>query len=120
MERELRILRRELDQVERGRGRKYGEDLRRRITAWCRRRRAASAGLRELSVEIGVSAESVRRWLMTAAESDATALRPVEIVAATEQVPRDADPTIRVVTPSGYRIEGLAIGDVIAIVRVLG
>ena len=120
MERELRVLRRELGRVERGRGRKYAEDLRRRITAWCRQRRAAGAGLRELSVEIGVSAESVRRWLMTAAESDATALRPVEIVAATEQVPRDADPTIRIVTPRGYRIEGLAIGDVIAIVRVLG
>ena len=57
---------------------------------------------------------------MSVEESDATALRPVEIVAATEQVPRDADPTIRIVTPRGYRIEGLAIGDVIAIVRVLG
>ena len=120
MERELRVLRRELGRVERGRGRKYAEDLRRRITAWCRQRRAAGARLRELSVEVGISAESVRRWLMGAEESDATALRPVEIVAATEQVPRDGDPTIRIVTPRGYRIEGLAIGDVIAIMRVLG
>jgi hypothetical protein len=78
MERELRILRRELDRVERGRGRKYAADLRRRITAWCRQRRAAGAGLRELSVEVGISAESVRRWLMTAEESDATALDLLE------------------------------------------
>ena len=57
---------------------------------------------------------------MTVEESHAAALRPVEIVAATEPAPRDADPTIRIVTPGGYRIEGLAIDDVIAIVRVLG
>ncbi|HEY0993634.1 MAG TPA: hypothetical protein VGD80_41555 [Kofleriaceae bacterium] len=48
--------------------------------------------LRELSVELGVSAESLRRWSMTAEDSGATALRPVEVVEAIEQGPRDDGP----------------------------
>jgi len=46
-------------------------------------------------------------------------LRPVEVVAPTEPATKP-DPQLRLVTPAGYRIEGLAIDDVLAIVRVLG
>lgn len=66
MERELRVLRRELDRVQR---------------AWSQIRRGSSAPnhsvvsaastagarLRELSIEVGISAESVRRWRERAA-----------------------------------------------------
>lgn len=48
-------------------------------------------------------------------------LRPVEVVAhERESETSERDRALRIVTPAGFRIEGLALDDVIAIVRVLG
>lgn len=115
MDRELQNLRRELGRIERGRGVWYPDLLRVRIAAWARRRRSDGATLREVSAEIGVSAESLRRW--TAEMTATPTLVPIEVVddRTVEQLNG-----LRVITVAGHKIEGLTIADTIALVRVLG
>ena len=101
MDRELRNLRRELATVERGRGRRYPEALRQRIAGWARRRRGEGASLREISGDLGVSPEGLRRWSAAAAAPAAPTLRPIEVVAKSDS--REHDREIRIVTPYGAR-----------------
>lgn len=66
----------------------------------------------DLEREIGVSAETLKRWT-TSRTTSATMLRPVEVI--------DAPPsgTVTLVSPTGLRIEGVAVVDAIAILRGL-
>jgi hypothetical protein len=66
---------------------------------------------RDLEREIGIPAETLKRWSMPRAAS--SALRPVEVI--------DAPPTgtVTLVSPTGLRIEGVAVVDAIAILRGL-
>jgi len=114
MDQELRGLRRELDRIECGQGISYPDPLRERITAWADRRRADGATLREIARAVGVSAESLRRWMLG---RTTTALIPVEVVA--DPIDERSD-SVRIMTAAGHRIEGLTIADTIAIARVLG
>ena len=117
-DREFERLRRALAHIERGRGRRYPEALRERIARWAGVRRQRGARWRQLSSELGISAESLRRW--GALEVPRTSmLVPVEVVAeAGAEIA--ADRPLRLVTRAGHRIEGLSIADAIALVRVLG
>jgi hypothetical protein len=119
MDHALRSLRRGIGRIDRkrGRGRWYPTALRRRIAAWTRRRRDGGASWREIADDVGVSAESLRRWASTEiVVAPAPALVPIEVVADTSEYERG----VRLITAAGHRIEGLTISDVIAVVRVLG
>ncbi len=113
MDRELRDLRRELGRIERGRGVWYPDPLRTRIAGWARRRRAEGATLREISVEIGICAESLRRWSAATTQP----LVPIEVV---DDRTEDGAKGLRLITVAGHTIEGLTIADTITLVRVLG
>jgi hypothetical protein len=115
MDHELRSLRRGVARIDRkrGRGRWYPTALRRRIAALTRRRREDGESWREISDDVGVSTESLRRWAST---EIIVAPIPIEVVADTSERADD----VRIVTAAGHRIEGLTIADVIAVVRVLG
>ena len=107
---ELRDLRRELAAHQRGPGIYYPDALRERITNWARRQLAAGATAGAATASLGIGRDTLRRWLMPAS----TALVPVEVV----DVPRAM--TVSVVSPSGFRIDGLTIDDAIAVLRRLG
>ena len=118
---ELRDFRRELARVERGRGHWYPDALRERAAAWARGRRDVGATWREISAAVGLPAETLRRWTSTTARDASPALVPIEIVSEPEAENRGTeDRGVRIITPSGHRIEGLTTADAIAIVRVLG
>jgi hypothetical protein len=117
MDRELEQLRRALSRIERGRGRRYPEPLRERVTRWAGARRARGARWHELARGLGISAESLRRWVGLEPPG-AAALVPVEIVAT--EAGDGAGRPLRLITRAGHRIEGLSIADAIEIVRVLG
>ncbi|HTE56562.1 MAG TPA: hypothetical protein VK698_37170 [Kofleriaceae bacterium] len=113
---EGRHLRRQVVARVRGRGKRYPEGLRRRVTAWARQRRDGGASLQVLSKELGLSMETVRRWTATARDSTParTALVPVEVI---------EEPTARlavVVSPSGFRLEGLTLDEAVAVLARLG
>lgn len=113
-DRELRDLRHHLGAILRGRGRRFPAALRERIIAWTVARRAGGAAWSELARELGVPAGTLKRWLTPRPErARQVALRPVAVT--DEPVRRP----LTLVAPSGLRIEGVTIADVIAILRGL-
>ena len=119
MNHELQDLRRELGRNGRGQGVWYPDALRERITAWASRRRADGATLREISVEIGISAESLRRWTLVKVGAAAQSLLPIEVVDDRDHVDDERE-SLRIITAAGHRIEGLTIADTIAVAPGLG
>ncbi len=75
----------------------------------------ASAETLGLAFESISSFETVRRWCMAATGSDerASMLVPVEVVAE----PRSP---VAIISPSGYRLEGLEPAEAVAALRALG
>jgi hypothetical protein len=77
-------------------------------------RRARGDGWRELSRELGVPARTLEYWATPRPEqAHVVALRPIDVI---DEPPRR---TVTVVAPSGVRIEGVTIADVIALLRGL-
>ena len=111
-DRDTRDLRRRVARLQRGRGVRFPPLLREQITAWVRTRRASGAWWCDLAREIGVAEFTLQRWAAPRADGTTT-LRPVEVI--------DAPPagTVTLVSPTGLRIEGVAIADAIAILRGL-
>ncbi|MGH2907626.1 MAG: hypothetical protein ACRDKI_12785 [Solirubrobacterales bacterium] len=118
MDRELENLRRELSRIERGRGRRYADPLRDRMARWARDRRERGASWHEMAGELGIAAESLRRWASSDGQQQ-TALVPIEVVADSDRMV-GTERRLHLVTRAGHRIEGLSLTDVIELVRVLG
>ena len=113
MDKEAAILRRDLGRIETGRGRRYPAELRARVVAWARGRRAAGASWEEIKRELGQQFDTVRRWCVDGSETKA--LVPVRVVAA--KVPSR---TLSVVSPTGFRIDGLTPAEAAALLREIG
>lgn len=97
---ELAALRRELARHEKGRGKRYPADLKRRVTAYALRER-----------NTGVTYESCMG--ATGGEERAPMLVPVEVVT-------EARSPIAIISPSGFRLEGLEPAEAVAALRALG
>lgn len=111
MDRDARELRRRIARLKRDRrGFRFSAPLRREITAWIEVQRERGAWWCDLSRELGVSAETLKRWAEPVPKA-AAALLPVDIV--------DAPPpgTVTLIAPSGLRIDGVSIDAAIAILR---
>ena len=111
---EARILRGELGFHERGRGKRYPAPLRARVSAWLQRQVASGGTLRAAARAIALDPETARHWLRESS-SAVTALVPVEVIAAP-----DTRHSVSLVSPSGYRIEGLTLDDAAALLRRIG
>jgi hypothetical protein len=111
-DRELRELQRRVARLQRGRGVRFPTTLRDQIAAWVRDRRAHGDWWCDLSGAIGIAPETLKRWAMPRADG-ALAMLPVDVI--------DAAPagTVTIVSPTGLRVEGIAIADAIAILRGL-
>ena len=113
MDKEAAILRRDLGRVETGRGRRYPRELRARVVGWARGRRAAGASWEEIKRELGQQFDTVRRWCLDGAEPKA--LVPVRVVATSTPAR-----TLSVVSPAGFRIDGLTPSEAAALLREIG
>jgi transposase len=111
---ELAGLRREIQRGERGVGKRYAPELRRRVTAWAESRHRDGATWEAIAAELGIALNTVRRWCDDV-EASSRSLVPVRI-----QVPAAAARTVTVVSPGGYRVEGLSVTEAAAMLRVLG
>lgn len=95
-----------------GVGKRYPKELRRLAVAIAQDR--GERPLSELAEELGVNVETLRSWLGQPAR-----FRPVEVeVAAEPEVAVVAG--LRLITPRGYRVEGLGMESLAALLRVLG
>lgn len=98
-----------------GRGARYGEDLRQEAVVLARAGLLAGKSLATVAGELGVGCVTLGRWL----EGARAALRPVEVQGDGEEEPGPA-PSLVLVAPSGWRIEGLRREDIPELLRVLG
>ena len=102
--------------MEKGRGKRYPEQLRSRVIGWAARRRAAGASWQQIKRELGQRFDTVRRWCTTetAAISPSRALAPVRIMPD-----KPAVRTVAVMSAAGFRVEGLTLSEAAALLREL-
>jgi hypothetical protein len=110
VDQEIQKLRAALARRERGRGKRYTPSLKQRIAAAATELRRQGQGWQTIGKFFGIPHETVRRF---SGASTTTALVPVEIV----DEPAGAGLTL--VSPEGYRIEGLGVGEAAEILRRL-
>jgi len=108
---DLQELRRELSKHERGAGRRYPAALKQRAAEYAKQHHANGASIIAIASELGMRTETVRRWCNG---GGTTALVPVEVIVS------PAIATVAIVSPSGFRIEGLELHDAIAALRAIG
>ena len=108
METEIRRLRAALARREGGRGRRFAPELRRQITAVGRGLRAEGRSWFKIGRDVGLPTETMRR-LCEAAPGF------VAVEVADDVRPRK----LAVVAPSGYRVEGLDVETVVALLARL-
>jgi hypothetical protein len=109
-------LRLALSSHERGRGNRYPSPLRARVVAFAQARRGEGATWVQIAAELGLELETVRRWCLKSNDAVAApAILPVEIVADS-----GAAAGLSIVSPSGVRVEGVTLAEVIAVLRAVG
>ena len=108
METEIRRLRAALVRRKGGRGRRFAPELRRQITAVGRGLRAEGGSWFRIGREVGLPAETVRRLCEAA---------PGFLAVEVTEGARSGH--LVVVAPSGYRVEGLDVETVVALLARL-
>ena len=98
---------------QRGRTTRIPDVVRARVLAYTRRQRAAGHSWARIAHRVGLSVGSLKNWSRT--PPPARTLVPVTVAAA--EVPAAA---LVVVSPGGYRVEGLDVATASALLRALG
>ena len=91
---------------------RYSPELKTQIIAYVAARRAAGDSQSTVSAALGVKWSTLRRWL---SRTSSTALVPVQV----REVAAWTSPTLSLVTPSGYRLDGLDAREAVALFRSL-
>jgi hypothetical protein len=108
----LQDLRRELAARDRGRGKRYPVAVRDRAVVWARKQRG---GVVANAAKLGLHAETLRKWLTARpSRAVANALVPVQVI---------AEPAMRrlsVVSPAGFRVDGLTVDEAAMLLRAVG
>ena len=118
MDTQVRVFRkraREENGGRKGTSLRYSRELRLDADRYLKRRRQAGGSLEIAAGELGVSCWSLSRWQQESESERQFALVPVEI---TEEDSTARTPTL--VTPRGYRVEGLSEEVLVRLVERLG
>jgi hypothetical protein len=95
----------------RGRGQRYAPELKSQAIAWAQAERRAGESWKKIAEATGVHATTLRAWCKHGGEAR---MRRVQVVKD------QAAPTLSVVSPSGYKIEGLTLSEATALLGKLG
>jgi hypothetical protein len=98
-----------------GLGIRVPEELRRLAVRFGRWAQDEGESLGEAAVQLGVSRATLERWLAEEPAGDSSAVR--EVVVREEEA--GGGGVLTLVTPEGFRIEGLAVADLAVLVRSL-
>ncbi len=94
--------------------------LKSRIVSYARVCRERGEPMLDISNRLGLVESTLARWLRADNKELAAGFRSVSIVAAKDDVrAQDAGP-LRLVTPGGYRVEGLDAQTLAFLLRVIG
>ena len=126
MERDLRALQREIAQLPRSglRGRRdYPRELRARIILCAERHIRSGVSVFRLARDLGVPLSTLTIWIegrSPSKSSTVAAFREVALSDATsfEDTPMTAGPIV-LVTPQGFRVEGLRVAELAELFRAL-
>lgn len=88
--------------------------LRDEITVWARGLRSGGHTLGAVARAIGLSESALGRWM--SAQEQPGGIRPVRIAGEARGVDSG---TVVIVTPAGYRLEGLSLDDAVNVLRRL-
>lgn len=117
MEQRAQELRQAIEQSRGGQARwRCPAALREEVVAFAKERRKAGGVLEAIADELGVSSSALQRWIVSDRDraGQPEALRKVRVVE-----PRSSVRSLTVVTPQGYRIEGLDIGSAVRVLQAL-
>jgi hypothetical protein len=106
---EAREIRQEIEALERGRTTPIPQATRERVLAYTRRERSRGKSWRTIGDELGLSPAGLQRW--SKGSGGRSRLRPVRVVTS------PAPSSLALVSPRGYRLEGLSLEQA---VQVLG
>ncbi|MEM1031213.1 MAG: transposase [Myxococcota bacterium] len=109
----LEELGQEIGQLTPGRGRRYSDELKRRVVAAVQREHAGGRSWSSCARALGIPVQTLSRWLEEVPLG--LALRPVTIVA--EPVREEGEPIL--VAPGGYVVEGLDVYGIAELLRTL-
>lgn len=116
MTRESVLLKREISRGERGRGKRYPAELRGRVAAWAQGRREAGASWVDVAQELGLGLDTVRRWCVPKKPAvTSRSLLPVRVVESPAEPAR-----LILVSPNGFRVEGLTLTEAASLLKALG
>jgi len=99
-----------------GRGVRYREDLRQEAIVLAQTGLLEGKSLGRMAEELGIGPATLARWLERGGAGEP--LRPVEV--QREEAKPGQTSSLVVVTPSGWRIEGLRLADLPELLRALG
>ena len=108
-------MRSELRRMKKGRGKRYPAELRTRVVAWAVRQRAGGASWEEIKRGLGQEFDTVRRWCVGSKAPMSRALVAVRVMPEPA-----AARLLSVVSPSGFRVDGLSPSEAAALLRELG
>ena len=101
-----------------GRGRRYPESLRQLAVSFATEAQAAGWSGSRIARQLGVAWATLERWCATPSVSEPTGgMREVVVC---DEAPSSVVPGPVLVTPEGYRIEGLRLEALVEILRSLG
>jgi hypothetical protein len=101
----------------RGRTTRIPDEVRAAVLAYVERERSRGRSRQQVADELGLSSSVLARWSKSRRRTRGK-LIPVRVLAA-PTVGRETT-SVRLVSPSGYRIEGLSLGDAVEAMRALG
>jgi hypothetical protein len=107
---EIQKLRAALARRERGRGKRYTSSLKERVAAAATALRRQGQGWQAIGKFFGIPHETIRRFM---GAGTTTAFLPVEVVEEPARV------GLTLVSPAGYRIEGLGVTEAVELLRRL-
>jgi hypothetical protein len=95
-----------LARMERGRGKRYTSELKKQVAKAAMRLREAGLGWHRIGRALGIPNETVRRFCRASSDSGGGAFAPVVVA------DDDSGTSVVLVTPGGYRVEGLNLDQV--------
>ena len=105
----------EIDQARDRRGRRYSATARRLAVDYCRQQRQVGGSFAESAAALGIHVATLGRWIETdEAESDVATFHQVQVAA-----PPASDASLSLTLPTGLRIEGLQLHQVVELARAL-
>ena len=113
---DLQLLRRDITRLPSGRRRRFPPTLRARITAWVASRRTSGAPWSALASELGIPAATLQTWEAASPTAVSPRLVPVEVAEAAPAQPA----TVTLVSPTGWRLEGIPLSLVAQLLRGAG